>query len=93
MFMFSGRGTDGLVSESWVMDAYNAMDKATEVYFWSRDGATHIPVPNGEEMQIGPAWFRWKLLDDQAACKYFKAIPMTDKSWKEDAAMNQVDCK
>src|ERR1700712_4341382 len=49
MFMFAGQGTDGLVSESWVMDAYNAMDKGTEVYFWARNGATHIPVPNGEE--------------------------------------------
>jgi hypothetical protein len=93
MFMFAGQGTDGLVSEGWVMDAYNAMDKGTEVYFWARQGATHIPVPNGEEMQIGPAWFRWKLLDDQAACKYFKAIPMTDTTWKEDASMNVKDCK
>jgi hypothetical protein len=93
MFMFSGQGSDGLVSESWVMDAFNAMDKGTEAYHWSRNGATHIPVPNGEEMQIGPAWFRWKLLDDQAACKYFKAIPMTDTTWKEDASMNVKDCK
>jgi hypothetical protein len=92
MFMFSGRGTDGLVSEGWVMDAYNNMDKSVETYFWSRQGATHIPVPNGEEMQLGPGWFRWKLLNDQAACMYFKSILKTDMTWMEDAAMNQKDC-
>lgn len=56
-------------------------------------GATHIPVPNGEEQEISIPWFRWKLLGDQAACKYFKAIPMKDMRWNEVAVKNAQDCK
>jgi hypothetical protein len=93
MFMFSGRGTDGLVSQGWVQDAFNTLDKSIEAYHWTKTGATHIPVPNGEEQQISIAWFRWKLLDDQAACKAFKAIPMMDTAWEEVASMNKAECK
>jgi hypothetical protein len=93
MFMFSGRGTDGLVSQGWVQDAFNALDKSIEAYHWTKTGATHIPVPNGEEQQISIPWFRWKLLDDQAACKAFKAIPMMDTAWEEVASQNKADCK
>jgi hypothetical protein len=93
MFMFSGRGTDGLVSQGWVQDAFNALDKSIEAYHWTKTGATHIPVPNGEEQQISIPWFRWKLLDDQAACKAFKAIPMMDTAWEEVASQNKAECK
>jgi hypothetical protein len=92
MFMFSGVGTDGLVAQSWVMDAFNAMSKTTETYFWARNGSTHIPVPNGEEQQISIPWFRWKLLGDNEACKAFKAIPQTDTSWMEIASNSPKDC-
>jgi len=93
MFMFSGRGTDGLVSQGWVQDAFNTLDKGIEAYHWTKQGGAHIPVPNGEETQIGPAWFRWKLLGDQKACQYFKSIPEKDSTWEEVASQNKAECK
>jgi hypothetical protein len=92
MFMFSAVGTDGLVSQAWVQQAYDAMAKTTEVYFWTANGATHIPVPNGEEQEISIPWFRWKLLGDQKACVFFKAIPMTNTKWAEAASENAKPC-
>jgi hypothetical protein len=93
MFMFSAVGTDGLVSQSWVMDAFNAMDPGTETYFWTKNGATHIPVPNGEEQEISIPWFRWKLLGDNEACKFFKAIPTGGiADWAEAASNNPAPC-
>jgi len=92
MLMFSGRGTDGLVSQSWVQDAFNALDDKVEAYHWTRTGATHIPVPNGEEMQLSIPWFRWKLLGDQKACEAFKKIPMMDTTWEEVGMQNKKDC-
>jgi hypothetical protein len=92
MFMFSGLGTDGLVSQAWVQQAYDALSPMTEAYFWTANGATHIPVPNGEEEEISIPWFRWKLLGDQKACAFFKAIPMTDTKWAEVASKNAAPC-
>jgi hypothetical protein len=92
MFMFSGLGTDGLVSQAWVQQAYDALSPAEEAYFWTANGATHIPVPNGEEEEISVPWFRWKLLGDQQACAFFKAIPMTDTKWAEVASKNAQPC-
>ncbi len=92
MFMFSGLGTDGLVSQVWVQQAYDATSKTEEAYFWTASGATHIPVPNGQEEEISIPWFRWKLLGDQKACAAFKAIPMTDKVWAQVAAKNDQPC-
>lgn len=93
MFMFSGRGTDGLVSQGWVQDAFNTLDKGIEAYHWTKSGGMHIPTPQDEEMQIGPAWFRWKLLGDKNACMFFKSIPMTDNSWEEVAVQNAAPCE
>jgi hypothetical protein len=93
MFMFSGRGTDGLVSQGWVQDAFNTLDKSVEAYHWTKAGGAHIPTPQGEEMQIGPAWFRWKLLGDTNACKFFKSIPMMDDTWEEVAVQNAAPCE
>jgi hypothetical protein len=92
MFMFSGVGTDGLVSQGWVQQAFDAMSDTVEKYFWAKNGATHIPVPNGEEMQISIPWFRWKLLGDKAACMAFKNIPKMDTSWMVVATKNEKDC-
>jgi hypothetical protein len=92
MFMFSGLGTDGLVSQAWVQSAYDATAKTEEAYFWTYQGATHIPVPNMEEEEVSIPWFRWKLLGDQNACKAFKALPMTDKNWAQVAAKNDQPC-
>ena len=85
MFMFSGVGTDGLVSQGWVQQAFDALADTTEAYFWAKNGGMHIPVPNGEEQQISVAWFRWTLLGDNEACKAFKNIPMMDSSWVIDS--------
>jgi hypothetical protein len=93
MFMFSGLGTDGLVSQAWVQQAYDATSKTEEAYFWTANGATHIPVPNGEEEEISIPWFRWKLLGDQKACAFFKAIPSTDTKWAEVASKNVQPCQ
>jgi hypothetical protein len=92
MFMFSGVGTDGLVSQGWVQQAFDALDPSEEAYFWAKNGATHIPVPNGEEQEISIPWFRWKLLGDQAACKAFKAIPMTNTAWVVVDTKNEAAC-
>ena len=92
MFMFSGLGTDGLVSQAWVQQAYDALSSSDEAYFWAANGATHIPVPNTQEEEISVAWFRWKLLGDQAACKFFKSIPMMDTTWTVVASKNEQQC-
>jgi hypothetical protein len=92
MFMFSGQGSDGLVSQGWVQDGFDNLDDGIEAYHWAKQGGAHIPVPNGETMQIGPAWFRWKLLGDAKACEYFKSIPMSDSTWEEAAMQNAAPC-
>jgi hypothetical protein len=92
MLMFSGQGTDGLVSTGWVQQGFDALNDSVEAYHWSRAGATHIPVPNGEEMQLSIAWFRWKLLGDNEACKAFKMIPMMDTTWKVADSQNEKPC-
>lgn len=93
MFMFSGAGTDGLVSQSWVQSAFDALSDSVEAYFWTKQGSTHIPVPNGEEQEISIPWFRWKLLGDQKACEYFKAIPKAGSGWSQVAKQNETACK
>jgi predicted alpha/beta-hydrolase family hydrolase len=95
MFMFSGTA-DTLVSSSWVGQAYSAMSTTDEVYWWSATGATHIPVPNVPEEQVSIPWFRWKLLGDNAACKFFKAIPgnsMISPGWTKMMSENEKPCQ
>jgi hypothetical protein len=92
MFMFSGQGTDGLVSQGWVQDGFDALNDTVEAYHWAKQGGAHIPVPNGEEMQISIPWFRWKLLGDNEACKAFKQIRETDSTWEEAAVQNEAPC-
>jgi hypothetical protein len=92
MFMFSGEGTDGLVSQRWVQDGFDALNDSVEAYHWAKAGGAHIPVPNGEEMQISIPWFRWKLLGDNEACKAFKNIRATDTTWTEAAVQNEAPC-
>jgi hypothetical protein len=95
MFMFSGTA-DMLVSAAWVGQAYSAMNPKNEVYWWSATGATHIPVPNVPEEQVSIPWFRWKLLGDSAACKFFKAIPgnsMISPGWTKVMSENEAPCQ
>ncbi len=93
MFMFSGLGSDGLVSQSWVQSAYNATAKTQEAYFWTYNGSRHIPVPNTETQEVAIPWFRWKLLGDQAACRAFVDLPKTNTKWAQASAKNQVPCQ
>ena len=93
MFMFSGQGSDGLVSQSWVQDGFDALSDTVEAYHWTKQGGRHIPVPNGEEQQISIPWFRWKLLGDQNACQAFKAIPMQDPTWTVADSQNEQPCQ
>jgi hypothetical protein len=90
MFMFSGTA-DMLVSEAWVQQAYAAMNKANEVYWWSAIGATHIPTPVGPEQEISIPWFRWKLIGDGAACDFFKKMPGNGK-WDKKMSENEAPC-
>jgi dienelactone hydrolase len=90
MFMFSGTA-DTLVSESWVSSGFAALDDSIEAYWWSANGATHIPTPQAPTMQVGIPWFRWKLLGDKAACEAFKALPATD-AWDERKSQHPAAC-
>ena len=95
MFMFSGTA-DMLVSAAWVGEAYSAMNPKNEVYWWSATGATHIPTPQVPEEQVSIPWFRWKLLGDQAACKFFKAMPgntMISPGWTKEMSENEAPCQ
>jgi hypothetical protein len=92
MFMFSGLGSDGLVSQGWVQQAYDAMSMSVEKYFWTANGATHVPVPNDLTIEVAIPWFRWKLLGDQKACAAFKALPMTHNVWVQVASKNAQAC-
>src|SRR5262249_13765498 len=38
MFMFSALGTDGLVSQAWVQQAFDALNDTDEAYFWTANG-------------------------------------------------------
>jgi hypothetical protein len=91
MFMFSGT-MDNLVSEGWVQQAYDAMPKENEVYWYSAVGATHVPAPNRWELAVSVPWFRWKLLGEKAACEAFKALPDGDLFDKR-MSMNEADCE
>jgi len=95
MFMFSGTA-DTLVSAAWVGQAYSAMNPKNEVYWWSATGATHIPTPQVPEEQVSIPWFRWKLLGDNAACKFFKAMPgnsMISPGWTKQMSENEAPCQ
>jgi hypothetical protein len=93
MLMVSALGTDGLVSQSWVQQAFDALDDSDEAYFWTVNGLKFIPVPTGEANQVSIPWLRWKLLGDQKACAFFDALPMTDTKWALAASQNAQPCK
>ncbi|HMI92107.1 MAG TPA: hypothetical protein VK509_12115 [Polyangiales bacterium] len=90
MFMFSGTA-DILVSQGWVTSAFRMLDPATEAYHWSGVGATHIPTPNANTVQIATAWFRWKLLGDNDACKYLMGLEGKGQ-WNEIEKQNGKMC-
>jgi hypothetical protein len=89
MFMFSGTA-DALVSRGWVSRGFAALDDSIEAYHWSAVGATHVPVPNAETIEVGVPWFRWKLLGDNAACTAFKGL--IGSNWTVVEEQNPVAC-
>jgi hypothetical protein len=100
VLVISGRGiTASAGSAEWGQTGVDTLHDGVEAYHWSKDGlqarsgASALPVPNDASMQVGPAWFRWKLLDDMEACRYFKAIPMNDPTWEEVDAQSAVACQ
>jgi hypothetical protein len=92
-FMFSGLVTDTMVTQTWVQQGFDAMNESSEVYFWAKSGANHILTVNQDAEEVLVSWFRWKLLDDQQACRYWKAIPTTDTTWTVVDQQNEVACK
>lgn len=86
-----GQPTDGLVSEAWVRDVYEAFNSSVEAYWYEGVEAQHIPVPIDFIEESSVAWFRWKLLGDSAACAYFKAMP-DGARWNLQEQQNAVDC-
>ncbi|HKP59731.1 MAG TPA: hypothetical protein VJV78_23570 [Polyangiales bacterium] len=90
MLAFSGTA-DMLVPQAWVQQGYDALSDDIEAYHWSAVGATHIPTPDEHTMQIGVAWWRWKLLGDQAACEWFKKLPDGDQ-WNKVREQNVPPC-
>jgi hypothetical protein len=92
MFMVSALGTDGIVSQDWVKQAFDALSAADEAHFWTVDGLNFIPVPVAQANQVSIPWFRWKLLRDQKACAFFNALPTTDAKWAEAASQNAQPC-
>jgi fermentation-respiration switch protein FrsA (DUF1100 family) len=90
MFAFSGTA-DMLVPQAWVQQGYDALNDSIEAYHWSAVGATHIPTPQPETMQVGVAWWRWKLLGDQKACEWFKKLPDGNK-WNVVKEQNVKPC-
>jgi hypothetical protein len=90
MFMFNG-SADILVSRGWVSSAFRMLDDAVEAYHWTGVGATHVPTPNSHTVEIATAWFRWKLLGDNEACKYLRALDGGAR-WEEIEAQNSKPC-
>ena len=90
MFMFSGTA-DILVSASWVRRGFDALNNDVEAYNWSARGATHIPTPNNETIQVAIPWFRWKLLGDTEACESFKDLRGGFR-WSQSQVQNEEPC-
>jgi hypothetical protein len=75
VFMFTA-SDDMLVPDDWVRTAYDNLK--SERYWYEATGATYLPLPLKWAQESTVAWFRWKLLGDQAAGEYFKKMPDGD---------------
>jgi dienelactone hydrolase len=91
VFMFNG-SEDLLASAQLVGQGLDHLSAETEVTWYEAIGATHVPVPNQWIQESAVAWFRWKLLDDRAACAYWKAMPEGD-AWDMKAETNPAPCE
>jgi len=90
IFMFSG-SEDFLVSENAARSSYEALNPGAESYWYEGVGATHVPVPVSFIQDSSVAWFRWKLLGDEAACEYFKGMPDSNL-WDLQSERNPTGC-
>jgi hypothetical protein len=90
MFMFNG-SLDTLVFASYVKQAFSALNKDVEAYWYRANGAMHIPIPTSWSKESTTVWFRWKLLGDTNACQYFKAMPNTS-DWDSQDSQNEQQC-
>jgi hypothetical protein len=91
MFLFNG-SEDAIVSPSWVKMSFDALDPSIEAYWYEASGAPHIPIPSAWAKESALLWFRWKLLNDTAACERFKALPSRD-DWDLKEQRNSVACQ
>lgn len=74
--VFQFHGTEGaIIHENTVQRAFEALDDATEAYWYEAQGASDITVATRWTQESALAFFRWQLLGDAAACQYFKALP------------------
>lgn len=90
IFIFNG-SEDFIVSESTARAHFDALAPALEAYWYEGVGAPHIPVPVRWMNESMVAWFRWKLVDDSAACDHFRAMPDSD-DWDLQEIRNANEC-
>jgi hypothetical protein len=90
IFIFNG-SEDQLVSENATREHILALPAGLEAYWYEAIGAPHIPVPARWMSESMVAWFRWKLVDDAAACEYFHAMPDT-ADWDLQEQRNPSGC-
>jgi hypothetical protein len=98
IFMLAGAGMsgnpngDGIVSEAWVNQGYEATSPSEEAYLWTANGATYSPPPDQLGEDVAVPWFRWELLGDAKACAFFKAMPASDPTWTQVESKNEQPC-
>lgn len=90
IFMFNG-SLDMFVSADVVGNGFYALPEGVEAYWYEAQGAMHFPVPLEWAKESALAWFRWRLLGDAGACRYFMAMP-TSSQWSEQAVRTESDC-
>ena len=91
VFMFNA-SEDPQVSAEWVGQGLDHLPVVTEVSWYEATGAAHVPLPHAWLQESAVVWFRWKLLGDQGACRYWKAMPRGD-AWDMQAETNAAPCE
>ncbi|HEX6240188.1 MAG TPA: hypothetical protein VFZ61_04825 [Polyangiales bacterium] len=91
MFQFHG-SEDVLVSAGWVKQSYDALADSTEAYWFEARGATLIPVAARYMQESSVVFFRWKLLGDMAACRYFQDMQRS-ADWSLAGQQNAATCE
>ena len=79
-FVFHGSEA-GQGGASWLGDGFSLLDPSIEAYWYVAVGAPYIPIPTAWISESAVAWFRWQLLDDQAACRYVVDTMPASDAW------------